>query len=271
MTSARRTRARAAEGRAAENGAARSSSFWRRPPLLAIIAVAVLVAVVVIAAAVLLASGESSNGGVRSAKPVDATPGRLVLLPTKGPKIERPAVFSPYGMARAMSVGAPDAPVRLDLWADYQCPACDAFAGSVMPMLVKDYLAKGEAQLTFHDLATIGNESLGAAISARCAGRQGKYWQYHDLLYANQQPENSGTFTHARSRQFAAALGLDLGRFGACLKNTDVEDAVTAETKQGLNQGVKQTPTLYVNGKTVASANSWEDISAAIDAALANG
>jgi len=244
--------------------------FWRRPPLLAIVAGALLVAAVLVVAAVLLASGESSDGGVRSAAPVNVTPGRLVLRTTKGPTIERPAVLSPYGAARGMSLGSPDAPVRLDLWSDYQCPACDAFAGSVAPNLVKDYIASGKAQLTIHDLATIGNESLGAAISARCAGRQGKYWQYHDLLYANQAPENSGKFTHARSKQFAAALGLDAGKFAQCLNDVSVEDAVNAETKAGLDQGVKQTPTLYVNGKAVASANSWEQITAAIDAALAS-
>jgi len=270
MTSARRTRARVAQGSAAES-AKSSSSVWRRrrPPLLAIVAGAALVAAVLVVAAFLLASGGSSGGGVRSAAPIDVTPGRLVLRPTNGPKIDRPAVLSPYGMARGMSLGASDAPVQLNLWSDYQCPACDAFAGSVMPELVKNYLATGKAQLTIHGLATIGNESLGAAISARCAGRQGKYWQYHDLLYANQAPENSGAFTHARSKQFAAALGLDAGSFGTCLDDTTVEDAVTTETKTGLDQGVKQTPTLYVNGTAVGSANSWEEIKAAIDAALA--
>jgi protein-disulfide isomerase len=197
----------------------------------------------------------------------EATPSTTTTATSTAP-IVIPVVQTPIDLAHGRSLGSADAPVQLDLWADFQCPACDAFAGSVTPQLVREYIRPGKARLTFHDMAYLGNESLGAAISARCADRQGKFWEYHDLLFANQAPENSGTFTKDRSKQFADKLGLDVDAFAACFEDTTVEDAVYAESKQGIDQGVPETPTLYVNGKIANPANSWGPISSAIDAAL---
>jgi protein-disulfide isomerase len=188
-----------------------------------------------------------------------------------GPPIDEPAHTTPPDLAFGRSLGSPDAPVQMDVWADFQCPACDAFTGSVEPYLIDTYIRPGNARLTFHDIATIGNESLGAAIAARCADRQGKFWQYHDLLFANQAAENSGAFTRARSQQFAQSLGLDLVAFTACLDDTDVEDAVRAETLSGLSSGVAETPTLFVNGVIVKPATSSAAINAAVEAALKAG
>jgi protein-disulfide isomerase len=141
----------------------------------------------------------------------------------------------------------------------------------VEPYLIDKYIRPGKARLTFHDVATIGQESLGAAISARCADRQGKFWQYHDLLFANQEAENSGAFTRDRSRQFAQSLGLDVAAFTACLDDTEIEAAVRQETEQGLGSGVKETPTLFINGSIVKPATSSEAIDSAIATALNGG
>jgi protein-disulfide isomerase len=230
-------------------------------------ATALALGAVLVVLLVALSGGEGSSD---DATPTTTTP--TITHPLSTAPFDEPAVRTPTDLADGRSLGSPDAPVQLDLWSDYQCPACDAFAGSVTPELVERYIRPGKARLTIHDMISIGEESLGAAISARCAEKQGKFWEYHDLLFANQAPEeNSGTFTHGRSRQFAAALDLDLDLFTVCLADTTVEDAVLAESKQGLSQGVKETPTLYVNGKIANPANSWGPVSTAIEAALGKG
>src|SRR5262249_13630525 len=149
----------------------------------AAIAAALLVGLGLVAAAIVLAGGEDNAPAVGAVATTESTPSpnanALVLLPPTGPPIDVPRVRTPYDKTIGRAVGSPTAPVQLDLWSDYQCPACDAFAGSVMPELVKTYIDPGKARLTIHDMTTIGNESLGASISARCAERQGKYWQYH--------------------------------------------------------------------------------------------
>ena len=184
--------------------------------------------------------------------------------------IEKPAHPTPTDLAFGRSLGSPTAPVQLEIWEDFQCPACDAFTGSMEPYLIDTYLRPGTARLTFHDIATIGNESLGAAISARCADRQGRFWPYHDLLFANQAPENSGVLTKDRSKEFAQLLGLDMVAFSTCLEDRDIEAAVVAETQEGLASGITVTPTLKVNGVIVSSATSSAAVTAAIAAALTN-
>jgi protein-disulfide isomerase len=231
-------------------------------PVMRVTMAAVALGGVLVVLLVVLNRGQGSSA--------EATPSTTTSTGATTPTapIAVPLVHSPIDLAHGRSLGSADAPVQLDLWADFQCPACDAFAGSVAPELVKRYIRPGKARLTFHDMAYLGNESLGAAISARCAERQGKFWEYHDLLFANQAPENSGAFTKERSRQFASKLDLDLDAFTACFEDTSIEDGVLAEAKQGIDQGITETPTLYVNGKIVRPANSWDPISAAINAAL---
>lgn len=185
--------------------------------------------------------------------------------------IDTPAFPTPTDLAFGRSLGSPNAPVQLDVWEDFQCPACDAFTGSVEPYLVEKYIRPGTARLTFHDIATIGEESFGAAIGARCADRQGKFWPYHDLLFANQAPENSGTLTKDRSKAFAQAVGIDIVAFTACLEDPDVADAVIAETRQGLASGITETPTLLANGIKVSPATSSAAIDAAVATALKSG
>jgi protein-disulfide isomerase len=216
-------------------------------------------------------ASDAASAPASAAAPASGSPGGSPVPAVSGPPIETPARTTPPDLAFGRSIGSPDAPVQMDVWADFQCPACDAFTGSVEPYLIDTYIRPGLARLTFHDIATIGEESLGAAISARCADRQGKFWQYHDLLFANQAAENSGVFTRARSQQFAQALGLDLVAFTACLDDQEVANAVQQETTQGLGSGIKETPTLFVNGNIVQPATSSSAISSAMDAVLKSG
>jgi protein-disulfide isomerase len=174
----------------------------------------------------------------------------------------------PRNVEDGRSLGSSGAPVKLDVWSDFQCAACRIFAVRIKPALVKTYIETGKARLAFHDMSFLGSESLGAAMSARCADRQGKFWPYHDLLLANQRAANKGEYTRDRSKEFAAALGLNLDAFSACLDDPATQGAVEAETRQAYVKGIKETPTLLVDGVAVTEVNNWQVVSAAIEAAL---
>ena len=122
---------------------------------------------------------------------------------------------------------------------DFQCPSCRAFFRSIEPQIRAAYIAPGKARLEWHDFAWIGPESRDAANAARCAGDQGKFWPYHDLLYQNQGGENSGTFTKDRLKSFGGSLGLDAAAFNACVDGGRHAGAVQADfsdvTAQGFN------------------------------------
>ncbi|HEX5466715.1 MAG TPA: thioredoxin domain-containing protein [Candidatus Limnocylindrales bacterium] len=180
------------------------------------------------------------------------------------------SVAVPAALADDRAIGSADAPVTLDVWSDFQCPACLAYWTAVNPKVVTDYVAPGKVRIVYHDFVFIGPESTAAAVAARCANQQGHadFWLYHDYLYANQGAENSGAFSRERLIGMASMAGLDTNALGACLDEASVAQAVQAETDQGHGLGVHQTPTLMIGSQMLAAFDE-PSVAKALDAALA--
>ena len=169
-----------------------------------------------------------------------------------------------------MSLGSADAPVQLDLWADFQCPACRAFTRNVEPRAVETYVKPDKLRVVFHDFAFIGPESIAAATAARCAGGQHHFWEFNGYLYANQGRENSGIFTQAFFDQVARALALDVNVFDACISGGTARAAVVASTNEAIQKQIPQTPTLYIGSQPpINGSPTWETFKAVVDAELA--
>lgn len=103
-----------------------------------------------------------------------------------------------------------------------------------------------------------------AAESAHCAGEQGKYWEMHDRMFANQQALMVPTL-----KQHAAALGLDTAKFDQCLDSGKYAQAIADDLKLGEKLGVQSTPTVYINGRPVVGAQPYEYFQSVIDEELA--
>ena len=82
-----------------------------------------------------------------------------------------------------MAIGAIDAPVVLSEWVDFRCPFCAVFSRDVLPQLVQEYVDAGKVRIEVHDVAFFGDESLRAAVAARAAGEQGKYFEFLGAVY----------------------------------------------------------------------------------------
>lgn len=194
---------------------------------------------------------------------VALTAGRVNVADLKSPDL-----MTPLAQADGRALGAKTAPVTIDLWADFQCPGCQAFTDQVQPM-IDGYANQGQVRLIFHDMAFLGPESIDAAVAARAADAQGKFWTYHDYLYANQGTrENGGTFSRNRLVAIAQAVGLDVPSFEKALDDPVLKAAVTAEVQIGRAAGVTTTPTLFVNGRQTTNYDPTT-VLAAIKAALA--
>ncbi len=167
------------------------------------------------------------------------------------------------------SLGLASAPVTIEVWADYQCPYCSAQAHAVEPTIIREQVATGVARMTFRDFAILGQESIDAAVAARCADAQGRFWSYHDLLYASQQGENKGGFARESLVGLARFAGLDQVAFSTCLDDPLIARAVAAETVVGEGYGVKSTPTLRISGPggtvLIAGVKDVKTIVAAIE------
>ena len=100
--------------------------------------------------------------------------------------------------AQGLSMGDPNAPVKVEEYGDFQCPACRIFHESQEGQLIEKYIKTGLVYFTYTPFSFIGDESVKAAEAAYCAADQGKFWEYHDMLYANQTAENKGDFADSR-------------------------------------------------------------------------
>jgi protein-disulfide isomerase len=103
-----------------------------------------------------------------------------------------------------------------------------------------------------------------AAEAAHCAGEQNKYWQMHDLIFAQQQ-----TMAVPNLKVHAQTLGLDLPKFNECLDSGKHADSVNADYKYGSSLGVSSTPTMYINGRPIVGAQPFEAFQTVIDEELA--
>lgn len=156
-------------------------------------------------------------------------------------------------------VGDPDAPVTLQIYADYQCPHCRTFAQEIEPQLIADYVATGDVRIEYLDFTVVGVpsidalpddtlESVQAAEAAMCAAEQDAYLDYRTALFTGDKQPNSGAFSNENLAGVAQDLGLDTDRFTECLENGTYEDAVIAFVFQAIDRGVQGTPTFSLNG-----------------------
>lgn len=149
------------------------------------------------------------------------------------------------------TMGPADAPVTIVEFSDFACPYC-AYVAPVIKRILQKYPQDVRLVYKHFPLNMHRPYALWAAEAAECAGDQGKFWEYHDLLYAEQktwvpkdpkQPESA----KVHLREYAKSLGLDAARFGACLDSGGKEKFVTADKQQGKNFQVSGTPTLILN------------------------
>ncbi len=179
-------------------------------------------------------------------------------------------------MVDGAAMGDPNAPVLVEVFEDFQCPACRTYSGDVEPLLVENYVASGKVRYVFRhypflDDRSVTKESDQSANASMCAAEQDKFWEYHDFLFANWNNENAGAYSDKRLVAFAESLGLDMGRFNDCFNENRYEDDIQKDLADGTQKGVTGTPSVFVNGQIVKPGfvPSFDEIAQAVEAALA--
>ena len=175
-----------------------------------------------------------------------------------------PVTPNPRPQAQGMAMGDPTAPVKVDVYSDFQCPACKSFAETIEPQLVDQYISKGLLYLTYRPFRVIGPESDNAAEAAYCAADQNKFWEYHDILYANWTGEEAGDFSDRRLKAYAESIQLDTAAFNRCYSSGKYRTQVQNDQQAGNQIKVSFTPSVFVNGILVEDGNYI----AAVDTAL---
>jgi protein-disulfide isomerase len=137
----------------------------------------------------------------------------------------------------------------------------------VRPVL-QSYIDSGKVNLVYKQSAFLGQESVWAAQASECAADQGKFWEYHDLLFDKQTGENVGTFTKENLIKYAQELKLDAAKFASCVNNDETLERVKADTLEGRAVGVSGTPTFFINGQPLVGAQPVEAFKQQLDALL---
>jgi protein-disulfide isomerase len=177
---------------------------------------------------------------------------------------------APAGLVSdGFALGRRDAPVTIDLYEDFQCPACKRWSTDVFPSLAANELSAGTVRIVFHDMAFLGAESTGAGLAAYAAAQQGRFWDMWATVYANQGRENSGALGSDRLRAMAQTLGLDMARFDADRASDAARASIAASQSAAVAAGVTSTPTLVLDGQLLVGVQPYAQLTALIGAAAA--
>lgn len=191
------------------------------------------------------------------------------------PVTEPAAVTYKPELIDGKNYGPKDAKVVVIEYADFQCPYCGAVAQAVSPVIKEEFINTGQSvRFEFRSFIVVdpissNGESRSAAQAAECAANQGKFWQFHDYTYANQNGENRGGFRAARLRQFAEKVGLDMAQYDSCVSSGDTASRVRDDENEARKLNLTGTPTMFVNGQKVNDPLNLDEIRQMIQAALA--
>lgn len=178
--------------------------------------------------------------------------------------------------ANGLSLGDANAPATIEVFEDFQCPACKSFTDTIEPLVLENLVTPGKARYVFHNYPFIdgngissGGESDQAANAAMCANDQGKFWDMHATLYANWNGENKGNLSDRRLQAMAESVGLDMNAFNDCFNANKFKADIQADFDKGQQMGVNGTPTVFVNGSQVGQPGkiaTYDEIAQAVNA-----
>ena len=163
--------------------------------------------------------------------------------------------------------GPRTAPVTMEVYGDFQCPSC-ALAATVVHELQKEF--EPQVRVVFHQFPlAMHKHAVTAAMASEAAGLQGHFWEMHDMLYKFQNVWSRASDASAFFANYAESIGLDAGQFAMDSKSPEVQARVISEGDAGVARGVKNTPTIFINGREVRNSFRPEVLKQAIEDALA--
>ncbi len=174
-------------------------------------------------------------------------------VPTQQPTSPRATQIYEISIGDDPVKGDPNAPVTIIEFSDFQCPFCSRFYSQTLPLLEENYIDTGKIKLVYKDLPldNLHPNARTAHIAAECADEQGKFWEYHDILFEKQlqwqglSPSNLDvTLTN-----FAVGLGMQNASFQVCMESQEIADEVNDDTIEAASYGTTGTPTFFIGNE----------------------
>ena len=162
--------------------------------------------------------------------------------------------------------GNPKATVTLIEFADFQCSFCRKFWQTTLPRIETQYISSGKVRFVYRHFALLGKPSVAAAQASECAHEQGKFWEYHDKLFAS--AGSPLAFTEGKLTGYAQELKLKSKDFNQCLQSAKYLKKVDGETAAAVSLGARGTPAFFLDGQMIVGAQPFEVFEAAIEKEL---
>jgi len=159
--------------------------------------------------------------------------------------------------------GPDDAPVTIVEYTDYECSFCRRYNRLILPQILTEYEGRIRYIVRHFPLMGIHPAAVGAAAAAVCAERQGNFWEYHDILFAQKTGLSSESLL-----AYAEEAGLEEDTFRQCLESDETTRVVQEDMERGATYGVRGTPAFFINGRVIFGAQPMEGFKRTIDAAL---
>jgi protein-disulfide isomerase len=158
-------------------------------------------------------------------------------------------------------LGSPDAPVTIIEFSEFQCPFCGRYANETFPKIKEDYADTGKVKIVFKNFPLPSHDKAQKAAEAgECALEQGKFWEYKEKLFQNQQALSVDDL-----KKHAQDLGLNIEQFNSCLDSGKFAAEVGDDLKEGQAAGVSGTPTFLINGEKLLGAQPFSEFQRIIE------
>ncbi len=175
---------------------------------------------------------------------------KLVIEPAqKSQELISTNIISPTFFENGSPIlGDPNAPVTLIEFGDYQCHFCNVHFHNTEHRLLENFIKTGKVKMIFKDFTIIGPDSVNAAHGTHCANDQGKFWEYHDILYSNWTGENNGWASSDNLLRFAQEIELDIDQWSDCMIDEKYSQIISNSNKDARELGITGTPAFFVIG-----------------------
>lgn len=158
-------------------------------------------------------------------------------------------------------LGKADAKVTIIEFGDYQCPLCRAFWRDTLPRIKKEYVETGRVRIVFRDfpIQAVHPEATMTAVAAECAEDQGKYWEFHDKVFREQDRRGRDVVRYriADVKRWATEVGLEAAAFNDCLDSERHKAEVQKDHQDGADIGMNGTPVFFINGRALVGAHPF--------------
>lgn len=172
-------------------------------------------------------------------------------------------------------LGDENAPVTIIEYSDFECPFCNRFFHTTEPLIKSQYIDTGRVKFVYKDfpVAATHPNAQKAAEAAQCAFDQGKFWEYHDILFANAYDGDrfsqlGGSRAAELFKKYASNIGLNTNAFGSCFDSGAKRSVVLADMQEGQRAGVRGTPSFLINGRLVVGAQPFSSFVQIIESEL---